>query len=36
MFLVAVQIMLSIVRAEWEGDWSAHLMSKFKQRIPER
>ena len=27
MFLVAVQIMLSNVRAEREGDWSAHLMS---------
>ena len=27
MFLVAVQIMLLNVRAEREGDWSAHLMS---------
>jgi hypothetical protein len=27
MFLVAVQIMLSNVRAERERDWSAHLMS---------
>ena len=30
MFLVAVQIMLSNVRAEREGDWSAHLMSSSK------
>ncbi|CAC5420519.1 unnamed protein product [Mytilus coruscus] len=30
MFLVAVQIMLSIVRAEREGNWSAHLMSSSK------
>jgi hypothetical protein len=28
--LVAVQIMLSNVRAEREGDWSAHLMSSSK------
>jgi hypothetical protein len=27
MFLVAVQIMLSNVRAEREGYWSAHMMS---------
>jgi hypothetical protein len=27
MFLVAVQIMLSNVRAERAGDWSAHLVS---------
>jgi hypothetical protein len=27
MFLKAVQIMLLNVGAEWEGDWSAHLMS---------
>jgi hypothetical protein len=27
MFLVAVQIILSNVRAERESDWSAHLMS---------
>jgi hypothetical protein len=30
MFLVAVQIMLSNVRAERESDWSAHLMSSGK------
>jgi hypothetical protein len=30
MFLVAVQIMLSNVRAEREGDWLAHLMSSLK------
>ncbi|CAC5400232.1 unnamed protein product [Mytilus coruscus] len=30
MFLVAVQIMLSNVRAEREGNWSAHLMSSSK------
>jgi hypothetical protein len=30
MFLVAVQIILSNVRAEREGDWSAHLMSSSK------
>jgi hypothetical protein len=30
MFLVAVQIMLSNVRAERERDWSAHLMSSSK------
>ena len=30
MFLVAVQIMLSNVLAEREGDWSAHLMSSSK------
>jgi hypothetical protein len=30
MFLVAVQIMLSNVRAERGGDWSAHLMSSSK------
>jgi hypothetical protein len=30
MFLVAVQIMLSNVRAEREDDWSAHLMSSSK------
>ena len=30
MFLVAVQIMLSNVRAKREGDWSAHLMSSSK------
>ena len=30
MFLVAVQIMLSNLRAEREGDWSAHLMSSSK------
>ena len=30
MFLVAVQIMLSNVRADREGNWSAHLMSSSK------
>jgi hypothetical protein len=30
MFLVAVQIMLSNVRAERESEWSAHLMSSSK------
>jgi hypothetical protein len=30
MFMVAVQIMLPNVRAEREGDWSAHLMSSSK------
>jgi hypothetical protein len=29
MFLVAIQIMLSNVRAEREGYWSAHLMFNF-------